>query len=224
MCGRFANSKTPAEIQRLFRTTNPTPNFQPSWNIAPSQAVPVIRLNPESGQRSMDLLSWGLVPHWVKDLKAERKPINARAETVMTSPMCRGAYAARRCLVPADAFYEWRQAGPGQVKQPFAIARQDGQPLVFAGLWEGWRSPGDLKVIRSFAVITTSANADIAPVHDRMPVILEETSWPTWLGEVSGDPVGLMRPAADGTLELWKVGTAVNSPRNNNASLLERIT
>jgi len=93
MCGRFANSKTPAEIQRLFRTTNPTPNFQPSWNIAPSQAVPVIRLNPKTGQRSMDLLSWGLVPHWVKDLKAERKPINARAETVMTSPMCRGAYA-----------------------------------------------------------------------------------------------------------------------------------
>lgn len=223
MCGRFANSKTPDEMRSMFRTVNSLPSFEPNYNVAPSQSVPVIRVNAE-GQRSLDLLTWGLVPHWATDLRAERKPINARAETVTSSPMFRSAFQARRCLVPADAFYEWRQSTACEAKQPFAIARQDGLALAFAGVWEGWRAPGELKVIRSFAILTTAANKDMAPIHDRMPVLLEEASWPIWLVEEPGNPVDLMRSADDGLLDLWPVSANVNSPRNNNASLLDRIT
>jgi len=134
------------------------------------------------------------VPHLTKDLKAARKPINARAETVASSGMFRGALAARRCLVPADAFYEWRPMADG--KQPYAIARRDGQPMAFAGLWEGWRAP-DGEVLRTYTIITTAANATMAQLHERMPVILEPADWSTWLGEDAGDPTSLLRPAAD---------------------------
>lgn len=222
MCGRFANYRPPSEIQKIFKTINPIPNFQPSWNIAPSQMAPVVRVNPETHERSLDLLYWGLVPHWTKDLKAARNPINARAETVATSPLFRAAYVARRCIVPADAFYEWRQ-GEGEPKQPFAIARLDGQPLALAGLWEGWKAPGAGKVIRSFTIITTSANEAMARIHDRMPVILEEATWPVWLGEKTGEPLDLLKPVDDGVLNMWPIGTAVNSPRHNGPELLERI-
>ena len=145
---------------------NPVPNVAPSWNVAPTQNATVVRRHPETGERHLDLLTWGLVPHWTKDIHQARRPINARAETVATSAMFRGALAQRRCLVPADAFYEWK-AMPGG-KQPYAIARQDGAPLAFAGLWEGWRWPnGD--VLRTFAIITTEANATMTDIHDRMP-------------------------------------------------------
>jgi putative SOS response-associated peptidase YedK len=125
-----------------------------------------------------------LVPHFTKDLKTARRPINARAETVASSGMFRGALAARRCLVPADAFYEWKAVADG--KQPYAIARADGSPLAFARLWEGWRSP-DGETLRTFTIITTSANAEMAQLHDRMPVALEPIDWPHWLGETESD-------------------------------------
>ena len=146
-----------------------------------------------------------------------RRPINARAETVPTSRMFGAAFAKRRAIVPADAFYEWQKEGDG--KQPFAIAREDGQSLALAGLWEGFRWP-DGTILRSFAIITTDANAEVAPIHDRMPVILEPADWPTWLGEVAGDPVALLRPAPDGILRTWPVSRAVNQPRNNAPELL----
>lgn len=180
----------------------------------------MVRRHPETGERRLDLLTWGLVPHWTKDLEAARKPINARAETVATSDMFRAALAERRCLVPAGAFYEWK-AMPGG-KQPYAIARQDGAPLAFAGLWDGWRGL-DGTVLRTFAIITTPANAIMATLHDRMPAILEPEDWPAWLGEVEGDPVALLRPAADTVLRLWPISRAVNNVRNNGASLLDPI-
>jgi putative SOS response-associated peptidase YedK len=178
----------------------------------------VVRRHPESGERHLDLLQWGLVPSWTKDAAtAKTKPINARAETVATSGMFRGAFASRRCLMPAEVFYEWQPTETG--KQPHAIARQDGQPMAFAGLWEGYRWPsGD--VLRTFTIVTTSANAEMAPLHGRMPVILEPPDWPRWLGEAEGDPAALMRPAPDGTLHTWPVSRAVNTPRNNRAELL----
>jgi putative SOS response-associated peptidase YedK len=199
---------------------NPLPNVAPSWNVAPTQGALVVRRHPETGERRLDLLTWGLVPHWTKDLEAARKPINARAETVATSDMFRAALAERRCLVPAGAFYEWK-AMPGG-KQPYAIARQDGAPLAFAGLWDGWRGL-DGTVLRTFAIITTPANAIMATLHDRMPAILEPEDWPAWLGEVEGDPVALLRPAADTVLRLWPISRAVNNVRNNGASLLDPI-
>ena len=137
-----------------------------------------------------------------------RRPIKARAETVATSGMFRGALTSRRCLVPADAFYEWKAMADG--KQPYAIARTDGAPLACAGLWEGWRGP-DGETLRTFAIITTAANADMVRLHERMPVILEPAAWPAWLGEANGTPADLLRPAAVGVVRLWPVSRAVKA-------------
>jgi putative SOS response-associated peptidase YedK len=120
--------------------------------------------------------------------------------------------------VPADAFYEW-QKRPNETKQPYAIARQDGEVMAFAGLWEGWKAP-DGEVVRTFAIITTDANMEMAKVHDRMPVILEPEDWPVWLGEAEGDPATLLYPAADHAVRTWPVSRAVNTPRNNGPELL----
>jgi putative SOS response-associated peptidase YedK len=131
--------------------------------------------------------------------------------------MFRDALARRRCLVPADVFYEW-QAEDG-AKQPFAIARADGQPMVFAGLWEGWRG-ADGTVMRTFTIVTTNANPTLRPIHERMPVILEPADWPTWLGEVEADAPSLMRPS-DAEFRVWRIGKAVNNVRNDSAALLD---
>jgi putative SOS response-associated peptidase YedK len=219
MCGRFASVLPPELIARLFRTRGELPNTAASWNVAPTQRAMVVRRHPTDGERRLDALSWGLVPHFTRDLKAARRPINARSETAASSGMFRGALASRRCLVPADAFYEWLPLPDG--KQPFAIARQDGEVLAFAGLWESWRDPAG-EILRSFAILTTAANAEMAALHDRMPVVLEPADWPAWLGESESDPPGLCRPAPDGTLRLWPVSRRVNNVRNNGADLLER--
>lgn len=217
MCGRYATLLPPEAMARLFRTVNPPPNFAPTWNMAPTRLAPVVRLHLESRARHLDLLAWGLVPHWAKDPKATRQPINARSETAATTPMFRDAFAHRHCLVPADVFYEW-QVVDGK-KQPWAIAREDGAPLVFAGLWEGWRGQ-DGSVIRSFVILTTNANDELRPLHERMPVVLEETDWSSWLGEDDGDAAGLLRPSV-ARFRMWRVSTAVNNVRNDSADLLK---
>ncbi len=152
------------------------------------------------------------MPHFTKDLNACKRPINARSETVLTSGMFRGALAARRCLLPADAFYEWKALA--DEKQPYAIARTDGAPIAFAGLWEGWTDPAG-EALRTFTILTTAANDDMARPHDRMPVILEEADWPVWLGEETGDHLALLRPAESGVVRLWPISRAENSVRNN---------
>ncbi len=131
MCGRFASQLPPELLRRAFAALGDIPNTPPIWNVAPTQAALVVRRHPETGERRLDALRWGLVPHFTKDLKACKRPINARSETIASSGMFRGALAARRCLVPADAFYEWKAMADG--KQPYAIARTDGAPLAFAG-------------------------------------------------------------------------------------------
>jgi putative SOS response-associated peptidase YedK len=156
MCGRFVITSAPAAIRQMFAVPGGAPNLAPNRNTAPTQPAMVVRRHPQTAERQLDLLRWGLVPHFTTDLKACRQPINARSETVAQSGMFRGALQARRCLVPADAFYEWKAMADG--KQPYAIARRDGQPMVFAGLWEGWRAP-EGEVWRSFAILTTAANA-----------------------------------------------------------------
>lgn len=220
MCGRFASTLPMEQIARMFGIRGPLPNLAPNWNVAPTQRAAVVRRRPETGERTLDLLTWGLVPHFTKDLKACIRPINARAETLASSGMFRGALATRRCLVPADAFYEWRALTGG--KQPYAIARTDEEPIAFAGLWEGWRSP-DGEVLRTFTIVTTYANAEMSKLHNRMPVILEPGAWPVWLGEEQGAPADLLRPAADGTMRLWCVSRAVNSDPNNGPDLLDAI-
>ena len=217
MCGRYAALLPPEALRKIFGTVNPPPNFAPTWNMAPSKQAPVVRLHPETRARHLDLLNWGLVPHWAKDPKATRQPINARSETAATTPMFRDAFARRHCLVPADVFYEWQVVDGA--KQPWAIARQDGAPLVFAGLWEGWRG-GDGTIIRSFTILTTDANDALRPLHERMPVVLEQADWPLWLGEQPGDAVALLRPSS-AVFRYWRISTRVNSVRNDDAALLE---
>jgi putative SOS response-associated peptidase YedK len=218
MCGRFASFLPAEALRQIFGTVNPLLNLAPSWNLAPTQPAPVVRLHPETKQRHLDLLIWGLVPYFTKDLKSARKPINARAESVATSPLFKAAFARRRCLVPAGAFYEWQKIAGG--KQPYAIARADGHVMALGGLWEGWRSP-EGEVLRTFTIITVPANPDVVELHDRMPLVLEERDWPAWLGEVEADRATMLHPSAAGTLRVWPVSRNVNSPDNNGADLLE---
>jgi putative SOS response-associated peptidase YedK len=220
MCGRFASFLPAEAVARLFHTVNALPDVGPSWNVAPSQEAMVVRRHPETGERHLGLLKWGLLPHWTKEPTKARRPINARAETLATSGMFREAFAQRRCLVPANAFYEWKSTEDG--KQPYAIARLDGQPMAFAGLWEGFRWPSG-EVTRTFTIVTTDANADVANVHNRMPVILEAEDWPVWVGEADGSPTDLLRPSPGGTLRCWPVSREVNAPHNNRPELLKRL-
>jgi putative SOS response-associated peptidase YedK len=220
MCGRYASFLPTEFIARLFATVNPLPNIEPTWNMAPTKDAPVVRLHP-SGERHLDALKWGLLPYFTKDLKKARKPINARAETVATSGMFRAAFAKRRCIVPAAAYYEWRDDPDGKV--PFAVARVDGDPVAFGGIWEEWRSP-DGETLRTFATITTDANRQLSGIQDRMPVIIEPEDWPLWLGEIEGDPATLLRAAAEDMLRVWPVDKKVGNVRNDGPELLEPRT
>jgi putative SOS response-associated peptidase YedK len=218
VCGRYTSYLPPEAIARMFGASGPIPNIGPNWNVAPTQSAMVVRRHPETGERRLDTLRWGLVPSWTKDLKQARKPINAGSETAGTSGMFRSALANRRCIIPADTFYEWRTLPDG--KQPYAIARLDGTPLAFAGVWEGWRAP-DGETLLTYAILTTTSNATMAAIHDRMPVILDPADWHAWLdGE---DANALLRPSPDDLLHLWPVSRAVNSVGNNGIELLDRI-
>ncbi len=218
MCGRYASFLPPDLIARLFGTKNPVPNLKPTWNMAPTMDAPVIRRHPETGERHLDVLTWGFIPAYTKTLKQARRPVNARSETVASSGMFRNAFAKRRCIVPAAAFYEWH-AGP-HGKTPYAIARADGDPLAFAGIWEGWRGP-DSEIVRGFAILTTSANAQMSVLHERMPVILDRSDWPGWLGEAEADPASLLRPAPEGILKIWPVDKRVGNVSNDGPELLQ---
>jgi putative SOS response-associated peptidase YedK len=234
MCGRFLLT-TPAEALRQAFGFVEQPNLAPRYNIAPTQDVAVIRQRKDPpGQRTLQLLRWGLVPSWAASLVGGAKMINARAETIMAKPAFRNAFARRRCLVPADGFYEWR---PGDAtKQPYLIRARDGAPLAFAGLWERW-SPRDASAatqpgrdgsgeraayVDSFTIVTTEANAALAPLHHRMPVILAPADYARWL-DPAADPAGLLallRPADDARLHYFPVDRRVNNVRNDDAELI----
>jgi putative SOS response-associated peptidase YedK len=222
MCGRYFQQRGPASVARYFETVNPLPNTPASWNRAPTQEALVVRRHPETGARHLDALRWGLVPRWAKDASGAAKMINARAETLAEKPAFRDAFARRRCLVTADGFYEWRTEG--RSKQPFAIALAGGEPMALAGLWEGWRAP-DGSILRSCTIITTSANAKLAAIHHRMPVILPRADWPRWLGETAAEPAelqALLRPLPPEDVLAWPVSPRVNRVAENDAGLLAR--
>jgi putative SOS response-associated peptidase YedK len=225
MCGRIFAPMEPSVLAALLGTSNPMPNFAPRFNLGPGQDALVVRHNPQDGARHLDPLFWGLIPPWAKDVRKERKPINARAETIASSPLFKGAFARHRCLVPAAAFFEWRRLGDGSPgaakrKQPYAVARADGQVMTLAGIWSGHKDEGGA-ITRSFAIVTTEANSLMSGIHDRMPVVIEPADWPLWLGEAQGDPSRLMHPAAQDVLRLWPVSPKVNNVRNNEPDLLE---
>jgi putative SOS response-associated peptidase YedK len=220
MCGRYAITSAPEAIRRLFQIPGPTSNFAPHYNAAPGQELPVIRLHPETGERVIGTLRWGLIPYWSKDPKIAWKTINARGETVKTAPSFRAAYKSRRCLVPADAFYEWRKNG--KAKQPYAIAMRDRQPFALAGLWENWKEPETQEWIRTFTILTTPPNEIVAPLHDRMPLILTPQNYDRWL-DTKDDPAPLIRPYPFDDLVTWQVSTRVNKPENDDPGILDRI-
>jgi len=221
MCGRYSIT-TPVEAMRaLFRFVGPPPNLAPRYNAAPTQALPVVRRDGADDERSLAMLHWGLIPSWARDEKIASRLINARAETLADKPSFRSAFAKRRCLVPADGFYEWRNE-KGR-KQPYRIRRPDGSVFAFAGLWESWSGKPD--PVETFTIVTTEAAPSIAAIHPRMPVILPEAAYRIWL-----DPTAdrhrlqdLLRPY-DGPLESYAVGSRVNTPATDDPSCFDPPT
>jgi putative SOS response-associated peptidase YedK len=227
MCGRARLSSDVSEIKLVFSIPpgQPTPNFPPTWNLAPTDPLPIVRYNPKTHARSLDLMRWGLIPYWAKDLKIGYSTINAKAEGIEDRPAFREAFRRRRCLVPLDNFYEWQKRG--KERQPYAVARADRRLMAMAGLWENWRSPAG-EWVRSFTIVTTAANTLLAPLHDRMPVILDPAAWPLWLGEVEPDPEphrlkALLAPYPSEAMVFWPVDRRVGNVRNNDPSLIEPI-
>lgn len=222
MCGRLFQTSPPKRLAELFGTVNPLSNAPPRYNAAPTDLLLTVRFNPKTGERALDPLRWGLVPHWAHDAKIGASLTNARAETIAQKPAFCDAYARRRCLVPVDGFYEWHRPATG-AKQPYAFAHPANESgerpvLALAGLWESWRDP-DGAILRSVTLVTTAANGVMAPIHHRMPVILAPEDWAAWLGETAGDVTALMRPCDDRHLDHWPVAPAVGNVRNQGAEL-----
>jgi putative SOS response-associated peptidase YedK len=221
MCGRYSITTAPEAMRRLFGIKGGLPNFPARYNVAPTQIVPVVRLDAE-GQRELALLRWGLVPSWSKGVDQRYSMINARAETVATKPAYRGPFRERRCLVPADGFYEWKAEARG--KQPYRFTLKDGGLFAFAGLWDRWRDPAG-GILETFTIIVTGPNELTRAVHDRMPVILDPAAWESWLDSKTKttDLLALLQPFPAEAMAVARVGRRVNSPANDDPSLIEAI-
>jgi putative SOS response-associated peptidase YedK len=223
MCGRFARKSTQDLLAEWFGIElEDMPWFAPSYNAAPQSVQPVIRKNRDTGKREFALLRWGLVPFWAKDAKIGYSMINARAEEAASKPAFRDALKKRRCLVPADAFYEWQKLD-AKTKRPYAFALKSGKPYAFAGLWETWKGKEN-EALETFTILTTDPNELTEPMHNRMPVILEPKDYDRWLDTDGTDraPVELLRPYPAEEMRSWPVSDRVGNVRNNDAALLER--
>jgi len=230
MCGRFSQRHSWSDVHAFLSLLGPAQNLAARYNVAPTQEVGVVRA--ASGGRRLSMLRWGLLPPWAKDASIAARLINARAETVSEKPSFRSAFRSRRCLVPADGFYEWKK--DGKTKLPYRISRADGELFCFAGLWESWQVPDGVSLpasyqglgpgdeIESFTIITTEAAPSIAHIHGRMPVILNPADFDPWL-EAKHDSRGLL-VAYDGALEARRVSTRVNKPANDDAALLDPVS
>ena len=221
MCGRFTLSQPISAIASAFNLTPISP-LEPRYNIAPTQLVPAILTLPEQGEKQLQMLRWGLIPSWAKDLNIGAKLINARAETVGEKPSFKAAFKRRRCLIIADGFYEWqRQEGK---KQPYYFRLQNGQTFAFAGLWEHWRSP-DGQIINSCTILTTEANDLLRPIHNRMPVILDNENYNTWLDtEIQQTEISrLLHPYRADLMTSYAVSTKVNNPQNNTPECINSL-
>jgi putative SOS response-associated peptidase YedK len=220
MCGRYTIIASPEALRALFRYEE-QPNFPPRYNVAPTQPIAIVRL--VEGKRQFALVRWGLLPSWVKDPKTFTLLINARGESAAEKPAFRAAMKRRRCLIPADGFYEWQAAGDR--KRPFYVHAKSGAPLAFAGLWETWTGPNG-EELETAAIVTTRANRTLKPIHDRMPVIVPPEAFDLWLDGASVDATtaaALIAPAPDNLLEAYEISTAVNRTANDNPKLLEPV-
>ena len=229
MCGRYVSATPPDQIAAYFGTQEPEVLLPPSYNVAPTNDVYAVLA--DGSARHLDAFRWGLIPLWAKEAKIGSTMINARAETLAEKSAFKSAFKKRRCLIPADGFYEWRKnaADPKQgKKQPFFIHRPDGEPYAFAGLWEAWRGPErDQEPLRSCTIITTTPNDAMAEIHDRMPVILPSSAWDTWLDR-DNDDLGLLGqllvPSAPGLITMHPVSTQVNNVRNDGEALVDETS
>jgi len=224
MCGRFVQAAEPEVYADLFSTARIVASILPaSYNVAPTDQVYAVA--EHDGERLLGSFSWGLVPWWAKDRRIAARNINARVETIDTKPAFRQSFTGRRCLIPADGFYEWQVRPKG--KLPHYVHRDDGAPLALAGLWASWKDPETGERLRSCTIITGKPNEVVAPIHDRMPVMLGEDAWATWLDPEIGDPdvlLPLLTVAPDVAISAHPVSTLVNKVANNLPELIEPLT
>lgn len=223
MCGRIVQSGF-AGFKILVGTPDDSRVKKPRYNGAPSQDLLVIRRHPDTGEYQSDFLRWGLIPSWVKEPKPRTKPINATAERVASAPMFQAAYAQRRCLVPVNGFFEWRKIKGSGPSQPYAIGMKDNSPFALAGLWENWQHPETGEWLRTFCIVTCPANALVADIHDRMPVIIQPADYDRWLGNIEPDPRDLLVPYAADLMRMWPVSSRVNSPKNDDPDLVTPVS
>ncbi len=224
MCGRYLITSSLEAIRRVFDVLE-SPNLRARYNVAPTQQVPVVR--PGEAGRELVQMRWGLVPSWAKDLSIGARMINARAETVAEKPAFRAAFRRRRCLLPADGFYEWQRTPDGQ-KQPYLIGLEQDEPFAFAGLWEIWKDSAGTAV-ESCTIITTTANQRLSAIHHRMPVILAQADFEAWLSADGLSPGAdggvtihaLLRPFPDRAIRTYPVSRYVNHVRNDDPKCLE---
>jgi putative SOS response-associated peptidase YedK len=205
--------------------TGPPPNVRPHYNAAPKQQLLVVLRDPETGDRRLETMRCGIIPIWAKDAESHDSIINAMAETVATARVFRDAFKSRRCLVAADGFYAWKKLD-AKTMQPYRFAMTDGAPFAFAGLWERCKEPASGKMVRSFAIITTTPNALCSPLHNRMPVILDAGDYQTWLGEApaSGDELqALLCPFPADLMDVHMIGPRIDDVKNDDAALIERL-
>ena len=216
MCARYVITSPAQAVRALFGYAE-LPNFPRRYNVAPTQPIPIVRLN--GGKRSYALVRWGLLPSWVKDPRGFSLLINARGESVLDKPAFRNAIRRRRCLLPADGFYEWSDATP---RRPYFVRPKSGAPIAFAGLWETWCGPNGEEVDTA-TIVTTQANRLLAPIHDRMPVIVPSDAFNLWLDCANVDATtatALFAPAADALLEWYQVSKVVNRASNDSPELI----
>jgi putative SOS response-associated peptidase YedK len=215
MCGRYATTRTDTDLTLLFDAVDITEELVPSWNVAPTDPVPVVRFSQRRDARVLDTARWGLVPPWADDLRAGARMINARAETVATSPAFAASFARRRCLVPADGWYEWVR--DGKKRQAYYMTPADGSPLAFAGLWSMWGAQ-----VLTCSIVTTAALGGLTAVHGRMPLILPAGRWSSWLAG-GGDPPAMLQPLSPAELDAIEVRAVrpdVGNVRNNGPQLI----
>jgi putative SOS response-associated peptidase YedK len=222
MCGRYRLSRSKELLAEHFNV-EPDDDWEPRYNIAPSQNVPVIRQHPDEPKRLGSQMRWGLIPAWAKDASIGFKMINARAETVATKPACRDVLRKRRCLIPADGFYEWVK--DGRAKTPFCFTMSDNSIFAFAGIWDSWRNPQG-QMIETCSIITTTPNALLADIHDRMPVILPDDAYDLWLdpGLQKADAIcDLLKPFDLTLMRRYQVSSRVNLVQNDDPACAEPV-
>ena len=227
MCGRFTQERPASELADIFAAEPLADELGARYNVAPTDEALVVVQREE--RRAITAYRWGLIPHWSTDARSASRMFNARAETITASPAFREAFKRRRCIVPVDSFYEWRREGT--VRQPYRVARADGLPLALAGLWAGWREPAAEEVRRTFTIVTTTPNEAMADLHDRMPVVLEESAWDRWLidGRTEttvdeGELLAMLQPSDRVELRIYPVNRHVNDVRRDGPELIEPLT